>query len=64
MNISLIVAAGAGLLSFLSPCVLPLVSSYLAFVAGASLGDPRRRPSGARRGVVVLTLWASSWGSL
>lgn len=54
MNIPLIVAAGAGLLSFLSPCVLPLVPSYLAFVAGASLGDPRRGPSGARRGVVVL----------
>ena len=54
MNISLIVAAGAGLLSFLSPCVLPLVPSYLAFVAGASLGDPRRRPSGARRSVFAL----------
>ncbi|MCK4262614.1 MAG: cytochrome c biogenesis protein CcdA, partial [Dehalococcoidia bacterium] len=29
-NISLIVAFGAGLLSFLSPCVLPLVPVYLA----------------------------------
>ncbi|HWT79218.1 MAG TPA: cytochrome c biogenesis protein CcdA, partial [Candidatus Methylomirabilis sp.] len=25
---------GAGLLSFLSPCVLPLFPSYLAFIAG------------------------------
>jgi cytochrome c-type biogenesis protein len=54
MNISLIVAASAGLLSFLSPCVLPLVPSYLAFVAGASLGDLRRRPTGAARRALVL----------
>ena len=30
---------GAGLLSFLSPCVLPLVPPYLAFIAGASLDE-------------------------
>jgi cytochrome c-type biogenesis protein len=54
MNISLIVAASAGLLSFLSPCVLPLVPSYLAFVAGASLGDLRHRPRGAARRALVL----------
>ena len=29
----------AGLLSFLSPCVLPLVPSYLTFVTGMSLED-------------------------
>jgi len=39
------VAATAGLVSFLSPCVLPLVPGYLSFVTGLSgeeLGDPRR----------------------
>src|SRR3989304_6397699 len=30
---------GAGLLSFLSPCVLPLIPSYLAFVGGLSLDE-------------------------
>ena len=29
----------AGVLSFLSPCVLPLVPSYLSFVTGMSLED-------------------------
>ena len=33
-NISLLVAFGAGLLSFLSPCALPLVPIYLASLAG------------------------------
>ena len=35
-GISLLVAMTAGALSFLSPCVLPLVPSYLAFLAGVS----------------------------
>ena len=38
------VAAVAGLVSFLSPCVLPLVPGYLSFVTGLTgeeLGDPR-----------------------
>lgn len=30
---------GAGLLSFVSPCVLPLVPPYLAYIAGASLDE-------------------------
>jgi len=29
-------AFGGGILSFLSPCVLPLMPDYLAYVAGAS----------------------------
>jgi cytochrome c-type biogenesis protein len=39
--VGLTVAFAAGVLSFLSPCVLPLVPSYLTFVAGISLEDAR-----------------------
>jgi cytochrome c-type biogenesis protein len=35
------VAFGAGLLSFLSPCVLPLVPGYLSFVSGVNLAAAR-----------------------
>jgi cytochrome c-type biogenesis protein len=35
----LAVAFAAGLLSFLSPCVLPLVPSYVSFITGMSLDD-------------------------
>jgi cytochrome c-type biogenesis protein len=38
-QIGIAIAFTAGLLSFLSPCVLPLVPSYLAFVTGMSLED-------------------------
>jgi len=36
------VAFGAGLLSFLSPCVLPLVPSYVTFITGMSFEDAAR----------------------
>jgi cytochrome c-type biogenesis protein len=38
-SIGVTIAFGAGVLSFLSPCVLPLVPSYLSFVTGMSLED-------------------------
>lgn len=38
-EITLLVALAAGALSFLSPCVLPLVPGYLCFIAGAKLED-------------------------
>ena len=47
------VAALAGLVSFLSPCILPLVPGYLSYVtglAGADLDDALNRPTGRRPG--------------
>ena len=37
--IELVVALGAGLISFLSPCVLPLIPGYVSFVTGSSLNE-------------------------
>lgn len=45
-------AFGAGLLSFLSPCVLPLVPSYLTFVTGMSVDD-LAASDGSRRWVAT-----------
>ncbi len=53
LNLSVIVATGAGLLSFLSPCVLPLVPSYLAYVAGVTFNDLTRRGRSVRPAVVL-----------
>lgn len=38
-NISMIGAFVAGLLSFLSPCVLPLIPSYITYITGLSFAD-------------------------
>ena len=40
-QINVAVAFGAGLLSFLSPCVLPLVPGYLSFISGVNLAAAR-----------------------
>jgi cytochrome c-type biogenesis protein len=37
--IELLVAFAAGLISFLSPCVLPLIPGYISFISGASLNE-------------------------
>ena len=37
--IELLIAFGAGLISFLSPCVLPLIPGYISFISGASLKE-------------------------
>ncbi len=37
--LGIVVTFTAGLLSFLSPCVLPLFPSYLSFVTGMSVSD-------------------------
>ena len=37
--IELIVAFGAGLISFLSPCVLPLIPGYISYISGNSLSE-------------------------
>lgn len=39
MGIGFAVAFGAGVLSFLSPCVLPLVPSYVSFVTGMGMEE-------------------------
>ena len=35
----LIIAFGAGLISFLSPCVLPLIPGYISYISGSSIND-------------------------
>jgi len=56
-NVTLLAAFGAGLLSFISPCVLPLIPGYLSYVSGLSLEEMRGGPpaAAAAGGVAVVT---------
>ncbi|MCI0532324.1 MAG: cytochrome c biogenesis protein CcdA [candidate division Zixibacteria bacterium] len=38
-EVKFIAAFGAGILSFVSPCVLPIIPGYLSFISGMSLAD-------------------------
>ena len=67
-NVTLLAAFGAGLLSFISPCVLPLIPGYLSYISGLSLDEMRgtpvaggsavavARPAGTTRQVVLSSL--------
>tara|TARA_B100000902_G_scaffold369714_1_gene394186 strand:- start:2070 stop:2777 length:708 start_codon:yes stop_codon:yes gene_type:complete len=35
----LLIAFGAGLISFLSPCVLPLIPGYISYISGSSINE-------------------------
>ena len=55
--LGILVAFGAGMLSFLSPCVLPLVPGYVSMVSGLSAaeldGGDRRRAADVLPGVLL-----------
>ena len=53
---AMLIALAAGVLSFLSPCVLPIVPPYLAYMGGISMGDMRDNAS-ARRRVIIPALF-------
>jgi cytochrome c-type biogenesis protein len=57
-NVTIVAALVAGMLSFLSPCVLPLVPPYLVYLTGTSLerfADPETKPH-ARAGTLFAAL--------
>ena len=41
-SLGIAITFAAGLFSFLSPCVLPLIPSYVSFITGLSLDDVQR----------------------
>ena len=57
-EVGLLAAFAAGVVSFLSPCVLPLVPGYLSFISGVSLEELRaeERQSAVSRAVMINTV--------
>jgi cytochrome c-type biogenesis protein len=60
-EVSLLAAFLAGVLSFISPCVLPLIPGYLSFVSGVTLDEMRGTavagaPTGVRRRAVIMSI--------
>jgi len=54
-NISYLVAFTAGFLTFLSPCLLPIIPSFIAYITGISLSDlndPAKKDAAKRRSIV------------
>ena len=49
---ALVVALMAGVLSFLSPCVLPIVPPYLAYISGISVTELNSERAGRNRAIL------------
>lgn len=54
-HVSYTVALAAGILSFLSPCVLPLIPAYFTFITGTSLEDLTENGGKAMRTKLILS---------
>ena len=52
----LIIAFGAGLISFLSPCVLPLIPGYISYISGSSLNELMKKKKVNLTPIVLFTL--------
>jgi len=61
-------AALAGLLSFLSPCILPLVPAYLAFLTGSEIsaltGEKTAQPGLTRRAIMRAVAFALGFATV
>src|ERR1700752_1763253 len=54
---NILIAFAGGLLSFLSPCVLPLVPGYISLMSGVSIDHLKEgNASGSRRAVIMNSL--------
>ena len=67
MQVTVAAAFGAGLLSFLSPCVLPLVPPYLVYMTGSSLerlADAEPEPRVRREAVAAALLFVLGFSTV
>jgi cytochrome c-type biogenesis protein len=61
-GVGILAALGAGLVSFLSPCVLPLVPGYISAVTGVSVGELER--ANWRRVLVPSLIFVASFSAI
>jgi len=54
MNTTLYISFLAGLISFLSPCVLPLIPGYISYISGTSF---EKLPKKKRNSIVIRTIF-------
>ena len=56
-NVNVLIAFGGGVVSILSPCVLPLLPGYLSVITGLSIADVEAADRRNLSRIVVTTLW-------
>src|SRR3954471_23701786 len=56
-DINLFIAMGAGFLSFISPCCLPLYPAFLSYITGMSVGELRTENAMLQKRSLLHTLF-------
>lgn len=56
-EITLILAFVAGIVSFLSPCILPLIPAYLTFLAGTNMQRLKENEAGAKKKIFLSSIF-------
>jgi cytochrome c-type biogenesis protein len=64
ISFGLTISFTAGLLSFLSPCVLPLIPSYVTFITGMSLEDAQHAQTARRAALVHSLLFIAGFSAI
>jgi cytochrome c-type biogenesis protein len=54
---NLFLSFAAGILSFLSPCILPMIPSYITFIGGMTLTDVKEAQGISKRSLIYKTLF-------
>jgi cytochrome c-type biogenesis protein len=63
-DVTLLAAFGGGLVSFLSPCVLPIVPGYLSVITGVDIGVADEREGQAWRITRTTSLFVAGFGAV
>ncbi len=56
MNINIFIAFIAGIVSFLSPCIFPIIPSYIGYIGAASYSDGYKKSNGALKLILFFVL--------
>lgn len=56
-EVSLVAAFLAGFLSFISPCILPLIPGYISFISGVSLEDIENKKGQSQNTIIISSLF-------
>lgn len=56
-DLTIWLVAGAGVLSFISPCSLPLYPSYLSYITGVSIQDLKENRGIMQKSAIIHTVF-------
>jgi cytochrome c-type biogenesis protein len=60
----LLASFAAGIMTFVSPCILPLIPAYISFITGASIEDLKEKKSSLRQSFLKSAVFVLGFGTV